>query len=111
MPGKASVDRGKRGEREVCHLIFDHLGLQCRRGQAGHSDDIGDIFGVPNTTIQVADWTNVARAVVIKPIDAAKQALSHGDDYACAFVRIRGGTWRVVMTPEQWAAVWREAIL
>lgn len=111
MPGRASIDKGKRAEREVCAAIFDHLGIHCRRGQAGHSEDIGDIFGVPNTTIQVADWADALRAVRHKPIDAQKQAFSHGDDYSCAWVRLRGGVWRVVMTPEQWSTVWREEVL
>jgi hypothetical protein len=29
--------------------------------------------------------------------------------FAATFVRLRGGEYRVVLTPEQWATLWREA--
>jgi len=110
MPGKASIDKGKRGEREVCHLIYEHLGIRCRRGQAGHSEDIGDIFGVYGHTIQVADWTDALRAVREKPRAAQAQAIAAGNGYSSAWVRLRGGEWRVVMLPSAWADMARETL-
>jgi hypothetical protein len=48
--------------------------------------------------------------MVRKPLEADRQALNAGVTFSATFVRIRGGTWRVVLTPEAWATMWREAI-
>jgi hypothetical protein len=74
---------------------------------AGRKDDVGDIHGVPDTVIQVADWKDALRAVREKPLEADAQA--RNGEIVATFVRLRGGTYRVVQTPEQWAAMWREA--
>jgi len=82
---------------------------------------VGDITGVPNTVVQVADWKEVARAVREKPLEAEQQRMrTRGDSltrtgmwgspvHAATFIRLRGGDYRVVLTPEQWFALWREA--
>jgi hypothetical protein len=102
--------KGDRAEREVQTLIRDLLGVPARRMLgAGRQDDIGDIEGVPETTIQVADWANVATAVRVKPDQAEEQRARAGTPLAATFVRLKGGTWRVVLTVEQWATYWREA--
>lgn len=108
----SSKRKGDEGEREAAGLIADMLGVPARRYLgAGRLDDVGDIDGVPNTTIQVvARGTDVvAVGVVRKPLEAEMQRMRAGTDFAATFVRIRGGTWRVVLTVEQWAAMWREA--
>ena len=69
--------------------------------------DTGDLDGVPGHVIQVASWANVAAAARIKPAEAALQADHAGEPFAATLVRFRGGTWRVVLTPEQWAAYLR----
>ena len=69
--------------------------------------DTGDLDGVPGHVIQVASWTNVAAAARIKPAEASRQADHAGAPFAATLVRFRGGTWRVVLTPEQWAAYLR----
>ena len=89
---------------------------------AGRKDDVGDITGVPDTVIQVADWKDVTRAVREKPLECEEQRLKSTkpyewlgktdhipDSFAATFVRLRGGDYRVVLTVEQWAAMWREA--
>lgn len=108
----AAKRKGDAAEREAAALIHDLLGVPARRMLgAGRADDVGDIDGVPDTAIQVVsrstDVVNVA--VVRKPLDADQQAAHRGVTFAATFVRIRGGTWRVVMTPEMWATYWREA--
>lgn len=111
-------------------MLRDHLGVPARRALgAGRKDDVGDITGVPNTVIQVANWQNIARAVREKPLECEQQRLrtartvrewispnsGYADidyppvDHAATFVRLRGGDYRVVMTPEQFFALWREA--
>lgn len=106
----ASKNKGDRAEREVQALLRDHLGVPARRALgAGRKDDIGDITGVPNTVIQVANWKNVAQAVRHKPVEAEAQRANAAADFACSFVRLSGGEFRVVLTVDQWCALWREA--
>ena len=102
--------RGDRAERELAALLHDVLGVNTRRKLgAGRLDDEGDIDGLPDTTIQVADWQNVASAVRIKPAECEKQQANAGTTFGASAIRLRGGTWRFVLTPEQFACLWREA--
>jgi len=122
----SSKRKGDRAELEVQALLRDHLGVPARRKLgAGRKDDIGDIDGVPNTVVQVADYKDIARAVREKPLEAEQQRirtegigweLPNGkvirDDalpFAATFLRLRGGDYRVVMTVDQFCALWREA--
>lgn len=103
--------RGDRAELEVQAMLREHLGVPARRALgAGRKDDIGDIDGVPFTAIQVCNWQNVAAAVRQKPLEAERQREhKHDGLFAATFVRLRGGDYRVVMTPEQFFYLWREA--
>jgi len=109
----SSKRKGDLAEREAAQLIFDLLGVPARRKLgAGRMDDMGDIDGVPNTTVQVvslADRSVMAVGVVRKPREADAQARVAQTTFAATFLRVRGGTWRVVLTPEAWATMWREA--
>ena len=112
----SSKRKGDRAEMEVQGILRDLLGVPARRALgAGRKDDIGDITGVPDTVIQVVNWKNVAKAVREKPLEAEGQRRATAlngmgaDVFAATFVRLRGGDYRVVMTPEQWAMMWREA--
>jgi hypothetical protein len=107
-----SKRKGDTAEREAAALIRDLLGVPARRKLgAGRLDDMGDIDGVPDTTIQVTSRADdgVMGAVVGKPRQCDAQARHAGTTFAATFLRVRGGTWRVVLTPEQWAMYWREA--
>lgn len=105
-----SKRKGDRAELEVQALLRDHLGVPARRALgAGRKDDQGDITGVPNTVIQVANWQNVAQAVRHKPLEADVQRENAGVDHAATFVRLVGGDYRVVLTVDQWCSLWREA--
>jgi len=108
VSGKASIDRGKRAERAVCAMLGPLLGIKARRSRAGHPEDLGDVFGVPGFTVQVADWSDALRAVREKPIEAEEQRARNGHRYASTFVKLRGNVWRVVLTPEQWASMVQE---
>lgn len=108
----SSKRKGDRGELEAAALIEQLIGGHVRRKLgAGRAEDTGDIYGVPNTTIQVVSRGTdvVAIGIVRKPLEVEMQRMRAGDDFAATFLRIRGGTWRVVMTVEQWADMWREA--
>lgn len=101
--------KGDGAERQAAELISRLLGLPVRRRLgAGRTNaaggDVGDLEGVPDHAIQVASWADVAAAARIKPPEAQQQASHAGVAYAATWVRFRGGTWRVVLTPEQWAA-------
>jgi hypothetical protein len=76
---------------------------------AGRQDDVGDIHGVPNTVIQVANYQDLARAVREKLPTLEQQQQNAGADFGALFCRRRGGSFVVVMTPEQFFALWREA--
>jgi hypothetical protein len=77
---------------------------------AGRKDDVGDIQGVPLTVIQVANKpSDTLRAIREKPLECERQRREAGEPFAATFVRLRGGEYRVVMTPEQFATWWREA--
>lgn len=108
MTGSAKR-KGDRAELEVATLIRDLLGYPARRKLgAGRRDDVGDIDGVPGHTIQVAAWADVSAAAIVKPRAVETQRAHAGHPFAATFVRFRGGQWRVVLTPEQWAALLRE---
>ena len=106
-----SKQKGDAAEREAAQLIAELTGHPARRKLgAGRADDTGDIDGVPGTIVQVANWADVARAVREKPNGAEAQRVNAGATFACTWVRFRGGLWRVVLTPEQWATYHRETL-
>lgn len=102
--------RGDKAELEVQGIIRDLTGYPARRALgAGRADDVGDIHGVPNTVIQVANYTDLARAVREK-LPALERQMGHaGADFGALFVRRYGGAYVVAMTPEMWATYRREA--
>jgi len=105
----AQKRKGDAAEREAAQLIAALLALPARRklgaGRTnGAGGDTGDIEGVPGHVIQIASWANVAAAARLKPVEAKQQACNAALPFAASWVRFRGGTWRIVLTPEQWAA-------
>ena len=103
--------KGDAAEREAAELISGLLNIDARRALgAGRQDDVGDIHGVPGHAIQVASWADTSAAAIQKPKGAEQQRINAGAPHAATFVRFRGGSWRVVLTPEQWAALARLAI-
>lgn len=106
----AQKRKGDRAELEVQGILRELLGVPARRMLgAGRKDDVGDMDGVPNTTIGVADWADLDRAVREKLPKLEEQQERAGTTFAAGFFRRRGGTYVVCMTPEQFATFWREA--
>ena len=96
--------KGDRAELEAAEILSDLLGLPVRRKLgAGRRDDTGDLDGVPGHVVQVASWKDTAAAARVKPPEAEQQRLNAQAAHAASLVRFRGGTWRVVLTLEQWA--------
>jgi hypothetical protein len=103
--------KGDRAELEVQGLIRELLGVPARRALgAGRLDDVGDITGVPDTVIQAANYSDLVRAIREKVPECVEQQERAGATFGATFVRRRGGKWVVVLTPEQWATYWREAM-
>ena len=87
-------------------MLTQLLGRPVRRKLgAGRQDDTGDLDGVPGHAVQVASWADTARAALVKPREAEIQRGHAKADHAATLVRFRGGSWRIVLTPEQWAAL------
>lgn len=110
MSGNYSRNKGSRAELEVQGWLRDHLGVPARRALgAGRKDDVGDIHGIPETVVSVANYADLDRAVREKLPDVGVQMGNAGARFGAMFCRRRGGSYVVVMTPEQFAALWREA--
>lgn len=107
----AQKRKGDLAEREVQGMLRENLGVDARRALgAGRSDDVGDIDGVPNTAIQVANWADLNRAVREKLPDLERQQENAKATHGALFCRRRGGSYVVVMTPEMWYSLIREAL-
>lgn len=102
--------KGDRTELEVQSLIQNLTGWPARRKLgAGRMDDMGDIDGVPDTTVQVVNYRDISRALAEKVPQSQEQQARAGTTFGCTFVRRPRGGFYVVMTPEQWATYAREA--
>ncbi|MEN9860566.1 MAG: hypothetical protein RLZZ515_1048 [Cyanobacteriota bacterium] len=96
--------KGDSAEREAAEVLTELLGKPIRRKLgAGRQDDTGDLDGVPDHIVQVASWKDTAAAARIKPPEAEQQRINANTTHAATLIRFRGGTWRVVLTLEQWA--------
>ena len=96
--------KGDRAELEAAETLTNLLGVPVRRKLgAGRIDDTGDLDGVPGHVVQIANWADTAAAARVKPPEAEQQRRHAQADHAATLIRFRGGTWRVVLTLEQWA--------
>jgi hypothetical protein len=86
-------------------LLRDLLGVPARRKLgAGRQDDMGDIDGVPDTCIAVANYKDIARALREKVDPCVTQQERAGATFGATFIRRPnpGGRYLVVQTPTQW---------
>lgn len=107
----AAKRKGDRAELEAAQLVSDLLGINCRRLLgAGRKDDRGDL-DVPGWAIQVANYNPkyLATALRQKPLDADIQAArATRPQLGVAMIRLTGGGFRMVMTPDTWAHIHQE---
>lgn len=102
--------KGDTAELEAARLIAELTGWRVRRKLgAGRADDTGDIDGVPDTTVQVKNYANLTRAIREGLHDLRQQQTNAGTPFAALMARRPGGRWIVVMEPDQWVALIREA--
>lgn len=107
----AAKRKGDTAERELAGILADALGFPVRRKLgAGRADDVGDLDGIPDTVVQVANWADVTSAIRIKPREVEDQRANANAVHAVTFVRLRGGEWRAVLTVEQMCCWMREAL-
>ena len=103
--------KGDKAEREAAELLTEVTGFDCQRNlSAGIPGDVGDIHGVPNCVIQVADWIDKSQASLVKPREVEVQRENAGVDFVASMVRFRGGQWRMVLTPEQFNTLLQAAL-
>ena len=103
--------KGDKAEREAAELLTEVTGFECKRNlAAGIPDDVGDIYGIPNCVIQVADYKDKSRACLVKPREVETQRKNAGVDFVASMVRFRGGQWRMVLTPEQFNTLLQAAL-
>ena len=113
MTGKASRDKGKRGELEIVHLLRDNLGIAVNRNykqtaQAQHGDIEqlvgGHVIEVKNckATSNIKAWWQQACAAADKV-----------GGIPCLAYKIERRGWRfVVPMPEAWSSghAWRREL-
>ena len=110
MTNKAK-EKGDRAEREAALLLKKFTGYEVeRRFGAGMEKDKGDLLGIPNTVLQVANWKDTNSAVLQKPREVEQQRINAKVKHAATLVRYKkmprcaeGDNWRVVLTIEQYA--------
>jgi hypothetical protein len=107
----SAKDKGDRAEREAAELLTSLTGHTARRELgAGRKDDQGDIDGLPHCAVQVVWWKDIVAALRLKPIGVEEQRINRGARYAITMLRLSRAGFRVVLTPEQFAALYLDAL-
>lgn len=110
MTGKAK-GKGDRGEREVVALLqelLDNPKIERALG-AGRREDVGDIFGIPDTVIQVSWRNDIGFAITQKLPECEQQQDNAHAAFGALFIRRDHERWIVVQSPEQFADLWKAA--
>lgn len=105
MTGKASRDKGQRGERAVAKMIHDALGHDTHRGfQARGGSEQPDVVGMPGHHVEVkrTERTNIWSAM--------RQAEEDCDDLSIpiVFTRKNREPWLVVLHADDYLGIIRE---
>ena len=108
-PSKA---KGDRNELESAAILSDLLGFKVQRKLgAGRKEDTGDLYGIPDTVVQVAYWpSNVLGSIREKVRGAVQQQANAGATFGAAMIKLPRWGWVVCMTPEQYATYVRESL-
>ena len=94
--------KGDRFERHCADYLTSNTKFRvARRFGAGAAEDEGDLYGLPNITVQCADWKDKTTALRQKPPEADQQASRiHPDMIGVTAIKMRGGQIRFVFTQE-----------
>lgn len=111
LSARGRKTKGSNAEREVVRFLSDQLGGRIARTLAGATDDKGDVSGLPELVIQVKNYRDVARAVREGVLGVMSQKENADALWGCVFVRRPGGGFYVVMTPEDFVSMYREAVV
>lgn len=102
--GKASREKGKRGERELAAALREH-GYDCRRGvqYCGASGD-ADVIGLPGVHIEAK------RTERLNLHDALAQSIrdARPHELPTVFSRRNNDVWLVTMRLDDWIQLYRE---
>lgn len=103
--GKASRDKGKRGERELAAALREY-GYETRRGQqyAGANGD-ADVVGLEGIHIECK---RVERLNIYEAMDQARRD-AKAEKLPAVFHRRDRREWLVTMTLDDWISLYREA--
>jgi Holliday junction resolvase len=111
----SSKNKGDEGEREAAALLNDLLGITTvqRALGAGRKEDVGDIYGVAQTAVQVFRGKHWAAAINEKLPEVEQQRINKRVRFASLWVRRLNNKipWIVVMSPEQWARMHQYAMI
>lgn len=102
--------KGIQAEREVAAWFNDELGYSAKRTyNLGTHEDTGDVTGIPDTCVQVANYADLDRAVREKLPQLEAQMVNMDARFGALFCRRRGGRYVVVQSPAMFATLLREA--
>lgn len=102
--GKASRDKGKRGEREVAKLLREHGFTGARRGQQFNgADGSADVVGLPGAHVEVK------RTESLRLYDALEQAEhdAQGVEFPVVLHRRNGRKWVAILDVEDFLEIYR----
>lgn len=111
LSARGRQQKGDKAEREVLAFLREQLGEHIVRARQEGEYDRGDIGGLPDMVLQVKSYVDVSRALREGLDDVIAQKRNSGLLWGCAFLRRPGGRYAVVMWPEDWVSLYREAYL
>ena len=94
--------KGDKAERECAAFLTENTKFRvARRFGAGQNMDEGDLYGLPQMTVQVCDYKDKSLALRSKPPQADEQAaVISPDTLGVTAIRLRGGDYRFVFTQD-----------
>ena len=105
----------QRGEVAVDAVVVRFARIQAHRAEVVDAELLRAEALPADQRLEVVDEGRHCRlgiraGLFEKPTGAETQRRNAGATFACTWVRFRGGLWRVVLTPEQWATYHRETL-
>lgn len=90
--GRASREKGKRGEREAAKALNELLGTECRRGQQFSGVEGRDVVGLPGVHIECKRTEKLS---LYKAVEQAKR--DAGDEVPLLLHRRNDSEWLAVV--------------